>query len=348
MTRPTRPFVSVIMPCRNEERHLGRCLESILASDYPSDRMELLVVDGMSSDRTRDIVAEYARHHPVIRLLDNPRHIAPCGLNIGIRESRGEVIVRMDAHVIYLPSYLPILVHALLERGADNVGGVLETLPGADTPVARAIAIGLSHRLGVGNSYFRVGAPEPRWVDTVAFGCFRREAFERAGLFDEELVRNQDDEFNFRLIRRGGRVLLMPNAKAHYVARTSLRQLWRMYFQYGYFKPLVARKVGRVMTLRQLVPSLFLSTLAACGLAAVWWRPAALAGAGIAAAYAAAVLAASAAAAPRHGPRVAAALALVFPVLHVAYGVGFLRGLWDHLLRPRKPVAELSALPLSR
>src|SRR6266700_2356015 len=132
------------------------------------------------------------------------------------------------------------------------------------------------------------------------------------------------------------------------VARTSLRQLWRMYFQYGYFKPLVARKVGRVMTLRQLVPSLFLSTLAACGLAAVWWRPAALAGAGIAAAYAAAVLAASAAAAPRHGPRVAAALALVFPVLHVAYGVGFLRGLWDHLLRPRKPVAELSALPLSR
>src|SRR2546430_5207450 len=115
--------------------------------------------------------------------------------------------------------------------------------------------------------------------DVCSSDLFRREAFERAGLFDEELVRNQDDEFNFRLIRRGGRVLLMPNAKAHYVARTSLRQLWRMYFQYGYFKPLVARKVGRVMTLRQLVPSLFLSTLAACGLAAVWWRPAALAGA---------------------------------------------------------------------
>src|SRR5205807_2595104 len=200
--------------------------------------------------------------------LDNPRRIAPCALNIGIQAARGEVILRMDAHVIYLPSYLPILVHALLERGADNVGGVLETLPGADTAVARAIALGLAHRLGVGNSYFRVGASQPRWVDTVAFGCFRRAAFERAGLFDEELVRNQDDEFNFRLIRRGGRVLLMPTARAYYVARTSLRQLWRMYFQYGYFKPLVARKVGRVMTLRQLVPSLFLTTLAACGLAA--------------------------------------------------------------------------------
>jgi glycosyltransferase involved in cell wall biosynthesis len=348
MNRPTPPFVSVIVPCRNEEQHIGRCLESILASDYPHERMELLVVDGMSNDRTRALVAWYATRHPVIRLLDNPRRIAPSGLNVGIQAARGEVILRMDAHVIYTPSYLPILVHALLERGADNVGGVLETLPGADTPVARAIALGLAHRLGVGNSYFRVGTPEPRWVDTVAFGCFRREAFERAGLFDEELVRNQDDEFNFRLIRRGGRVLLMPTARAHYVARTSLRQLWRMYFQYGYFKPLVARKVGRVMTLRQLVPSLFLTSLAASGLAAMWWRPAALASAGLAAAYAVAVLAASAAAALRHGLRVAAALALVFPVLHVAYGVGFLLGLRDHLLRPRKPAPELSALPMSR
>src|SRR5256884_6144005 len=351
MTRPhptTLPFVSVIVPCRNEEQHLGRCLESILASDYPRDRMELFVVDGMSSDRTRDIVASYAARHPVIRLLDNPRRIAPCGLNIGIEAARGEVIVRMDAHVIYPPSYLPIRVRARRGRGADNVGGVWESPPGADTAMARAIALGLSHRLGVGNSYFRVGVREPRWVDTVAFGCFRREAFERAGLFDEELVRNQDDEFNFRLIRRGGRVLLMPTARAYYVARKSLRQLWRMYFQYGYFKPLVARKVGRVMTLRQLVPSLFLTALAASGLAAVWWRPAALPGAGLAAAYAAAVLAASAAAAPRHGPRVAAAPAAGLPLLHVAYGVGFLLGLWDHPPRPRKQMPRLSALPASR
>jgi len=348
MTRPNPPFVSVIVPCRNEEQHLDRCLESILASDYPSDRMEVLVVDGMSSDRTRDIVACHAARNPMIRLLDNPRRIAPCGLNIGIQAARGEVIVRMDAHVIYLPSYLPILVRALFEYGADNVGGVLETLPAAETPIARAIALALGHRFGVGNSYFRVGASGPRWVDSLAFGCFRREAFERAGLFDEELVRNQDDEFNFRLIRRGGRVLLMPTARAYYVARTSLRQLWRMYFQYGYFKPLVARKVGRVMTLRQLVPSLFLTTLAACGLAAVWWRPAGLAAVGITAAYAAAVLTASAAASPRHGPRVAGALTLVFPVLHVAYGLGFLLGLRDHVLRSRPRTPELSALPMSR
>lgn len=348
LPRPTPPFVSIIVPCRNEEQHLGRCLESILASDYPRDRMELFVVDGMSTDRTRDIVASYAARYPVIQLLDNPRRTAPCALNIGIQAARGEVILRMDAHVIYLPSYLPILVRALLEHGADNVGGVLETLPGADTPVARAIALGLGHRFGVGNSYFRVGTPDPRWVDSLAFFCCRREAFERAGLFDEELVRNQDDEFNFRLIRRGGRVLLMPTARAYYVARTSLRQLWRMYFQYGYFKPLVARKVGRVMTLRQLVPSLFLTTLGVSGVAALWWRPAGVAGAVLAATYAAAVLAASAAVVPRHGLRVAAALALVFPVLHVAYGAGFLLGLRDHVLRPRKPSPELAALPLSR
>ncbi len=344
----SRPFVSVIVPCRNEEQHIGRCLESILASDYPHERMELLVVDGMSTDRTRDIVTWYAARYPVIRLLDNPRCIAPSGLNVGIQSARGEVILRMDAHVIYLPSYLPILVHALFQRSADNVGGVLETLPGADTAVARAIAIGLAHRFGVGNSYFRIGASHPRWVDTVAFGCFRRTAFERAGLFDEELARNQDDEFNFRLIRQGGRILLMPTARAYYVARKSLRQLWRMYFQYGYFKPLVARKVKRVMTLRQLVPALFLTTLATTAAVGLWWRPAALVSATIAGAYVGAVVAASALTVPRHGLRVAAALTVVFPVLHFGYGVGFLLGIRDHLLRPRRPTPELTALPLSR
>lgn len=344
----SRPFVSVIVPCRNEEQHIGRCLESILASDYPHERMELLVVDGMSTDRTRDIVAWYAARYPVIRLLDNPRGITPAGLNLGIQSARGEVILRMDAHVIYLPSYLPILVHALFQRRADNVGGVLETLPGADTAVARAIAIGLSHRFGVGNSYFRVGTSHARWVDTVAFGCFRRTAFERAGLFDEELARNQDDEFNFRLIRQGGRVLLMPTARAYYVARKSLRQLWRMYFQYGYFKPLVARKVKRVMTLRQLIPALFLTTLVTTAALGLWWRPAALVDLTIAGAYVGTVVTASALLAPRRGLRVAAALTLVFPVLHFGYGVGFLLGIRDHLLRPRRQTPALTALPLSR
>jgi glycosyltransferase involved in cell wall biosynthesis len=347
MTRPTPPFVTVIVPCRNEEQHIGRCLESILASDYRRDRMELLVVDGMSTDRTRDIVAEYAARHPVLRLLDNPRRIASCALNIGIQAARGEVIVRMDAHVIYVPSYLPILVRALFEYGADNVGGVLETLPAGETAIARAIALGMGHRFGVGNSYFRVGSSAPKWVDSLAFFCVRRDTFERVGLFDEELVRNQDDEFNFRLMRHGGRILLVPTARAYYVARRSLRQLWRMFFQYGYFKPLVARKVGRVMTLRQLVPALFVTVVSVTSLAGLWWRPAAVGAAAIAAAYAVAVLAASAAAAPRHGLRVAAALALVFPVLHVAYGGGFLLGLRD-LIRPRRRMSELSALPMSR
>ena len=147
------------------------------------------------------------------------------------------------------------------------MGGVCRTLPAADTAVAKAIAVGMSHPLGVGNSHFRIGSSEDRWVDTVPFGCYRREVFDRIGLFDEELVRNQDDELNLRLIKHGGRILLSPRIVCKYFARDSLAKLWRMYYQYGYFKPLVVRKVGGVMTLRQLAPPLFVLCLAATALA---------------------------------------------------------------------------------
>ena len=161
----------------------------------------------------------------------------------------------------------------LLEQsGADNVGGVCRTLPASDSAMAKAIAVGMSHPLGVGNSHFRIGCrPEDRWVDTVPFGCYRREVFDRIGLFDEELVRNQDDELNLRLIKHGGRILLSPRIVCKYFARDSLAKLWRMYYQYGYFKPLVVRKVGGVMTLRQLLPPLFvLGLIDARPLAAPW------------------------------------------------------------------------------
>ena len=206
-------------------------------------------------------------------------------MNAGIRAARGEIIVRMDAHVVYPPHYLPIAVAALLETGADNVGGVIVTRPGANTPMGRAIALGLSHPFGVGNSYFRIGTSERRWVDTVPFGCFRRSLFDRIGLFDEELVRNQDDEFNFRIQQRGGRVLLLPDLVAQYYARPSLRHVARMYFQYGYFKPLVARKLGRIMTARQLVPAAFLLTLAGAALLGPWFTWAAALGGVLAAIY---------------------------------------------------------------
>jgi glycosyltransferase involved in cell wall biosynthesis len=300
----------------------------------------------MSDDGTRETVAQYAAAHPRITLLDNPTRIVPTALNVGIRAATGDVIARMDAHVVYPPEYLSRLVAALEETGADNVGGCIVTLPADGTVVAQAIAIALGHPFGVGNSHFRIGARTARLVDTVPFGCYRRDVFTRIGMFDEELVRNQDDEFNHRLVRNGGRVLLLPDVVSYYYARRSIRQVARMYYQYGYFKPLAARKIGRVMTVRQLVPSAFLIGLVGGGLLALAWPPAGVLWGLVVATYAATVLACAFSAARAHGLRCAAALAGVFPALHLSYGTGFLRGIWDGWFRRRS--ARAAPVPLSR
>lgn len=336
------PRVSIVIPCRNEEAYIAACLDSILASDYPHDRLEVLVADGRSSDRTREILSIYAADQPSIILIDNPAGNTPAALNHGIRRATGEIIARMDAHVLYPPDYLRRLVEGLQESGADNVGGVLETVPADDTPQARAIAIGLSHPFGVGNSYFRTGVKERREVDTVPFGCYRREIFDRVGLFDEELIRNQDDEFNFRLIRQGGRVLLLPGVCCRYFARGSLRQLSRMYYQYGYFKPLVARKVGRVMTVRQLVPAMLVASLFVSAVLSLWLPAFTYAFGLIVGMYGSLMLACSVRTAQAEGLRCGLALLAVFPTLHFSYGAGFLRGIYDHVLARPVPAREMS------
>jgi glycosyltransferase involved in cell wall biosynthesis len=173
--------VTVILPCRNEASHISACLDSILASAHPAERLEVLVVDGMSDDGTRELIERYAATYPRIRMLDNPRRVVPTALNIGIRAATGDIIVRMDGHVVYPPEYIPRLVGALLEDNADNVGGCLITLPADGSSVAQAIAIAMAHPFGVGNAHFRIGAKEARDVDTVPFGCFRRSLFKRIG-----------------------------------------------------------------------------------------------------------------------------------------------------------------------
>ncbi|HLZ44697.1 MAG TPA: glycosyltransferase family 2 protein [Gemmatimonadales bacterium] len=344
---PGRPTISIVLPCRNEERYIAACLESILATTYPHDRMELLVVDGMSEDRTREIVGALVARYSTIRLLENRRRITPAALNVGIRAATGEIILRMDAHVVYPVNYIPRLVEALLTSDADNVGGVIVTLPADPSTIARAIAVGLSHPFGVGNAYFRIGVGSPRWVDSVPFGCFRREVFDRIGLFDEDLIRNQDDEFNLRLIKFGGRILLLPDVVSYYYARRSLADLWRMYYQYGYYKPLVAKKVDGVMTIRQVVPGLFVLTLATTtALSPV--LPLLPVAAGVASAYVATLLGCVIAAVRRHGWRCALALAAVFPAVHFSYGIGSLRGAVEHLLQRRRTRRDPTVIPLSR
>lgn len=250
-------MLSVICPIYNEEKYIAKCIDSILAQDYPKDDLEVIFVDGMSKDRTREIVAEYIGKYPFIRLIDNPDRIVPPAMNIGIKASVGDIIVRLDAHAVFPQNYFSELVKNLHKLDADNVGGVCRTLPINDTSVCRSIAYVLSSSFGMGNSHFRIGADSIKEVDTVPFGCFKRELFDRVGYFDEELTRNQDDEFNGRIIKNGGKIFLLPDLVIDYYARDTVAKVYKMFHQYGLFKPLVNKKLGQPATIRQFFPLLF-------------------------------------------------------------------------------------------
>ena len=344
------PKVSVIIPCLNEVRFIGACLESVLCGDFPREDLEVLVVDGDSDDGTARILDSYVARLSNVRRLRNPRRNTPAGLNIGLAHARGSIIVRLDAHAAYPSNYIALLVHWLENSGADNVGGVWKTLPLDESRTSRAIAIALSHRFGVGNSHFRIGTQEPRWVETVPFGCYRREVFDRIGLFDEELLRNQDDEFNYRLIRSGGRILLVPEICSQYFARDSYRRLWRMYFQYGLFKPLVIRKTGCVMRFRHLIPALFVFSVVIGALAGLWVRPLLVISGAIAGLYAAGALYASFSASRRGAGCVLIPwLWLAFATTHCAYGLGFVSGIYKMAARRwRGAPSTTQWIPISR
>ena len=270
-----QPFVSVILPIRNEEKFIESTLSAIVEQSYPNNLLEVIISDGMSTDKTREFVERFKLNNSSlnITLLDNPEKIVPFGLNRAIRMAKGEVVVRMDSHSVYPDNYIEALVNALYEYNADNTGGIVETVPYKEKTKCRAIAIALSHPLGVGNSYFRIGSNKVREVDTVPFGCFRREVFEKIGLFDEELIRNQDDEFNGRMINNGMRIMLIPDIVVKYFARDSFAKLYKMYYQYGLFKPLAVKKLGRIPTIRQLIPLLFVLFLFGGAILSLFFMP---------------------------------------------------------------------------
>lgn len=341
-------FVSVIIPCRNEEGFIGRCINSILKQDYPMKDIEILVVDGRSDDKTREIVSEIAGKYPFIKLLDNEKKIVPTALNTGIKNARGEIIIRMDAHSIYAHDYISKSVKYLKEYDCDNVGGIWITKPGSDTVIARSIALALSHPFGVGNAYYRIGSPEPRFVDTVPFGCYKREVFQKIGLFDEDLVRNQDDEFNMRLIKSGGKILLVPEIVSHYYARETLSKLWKMYYQYGHFKPLVAQKVGAVLTVRQVVPALFAGSLLMTLLLAVLFKPFIWLFVFILALYAIVNLPISFLIAVKEQIKYFITLPITFATIHLGYGFGYLKGILDFIILGKNKKKKTEDLPLTR
>jgi len=318
------PPVTIIMPIRNEVAFIERSLGAVLAQDYPSELLEMLVVDGMSDDGTRDIVAHMIESHPRTRCLDNPKRIVPTAMNIGLEQSHGDLIVRVDGHTIIAPDYVRRCVDVLHESGADCVGGPMRAV--GDNAFGEAVALATSHPFGVGSSRFHY-ATEPMEVDSVYMGAWPREVFERVGRFDEELVRNQDDEFSYRIRAAGGRIWLDPRIRSTYYARSTFRSLWRQYYQYGTWKVRVFQKVPGSAQIRHWAPPLFALYVVGGLLAAfllLGLRLAYLAGLLV---YLLASLVVSMRIAARSRWRQVVRLPIAFAILHLSYGLGFWAGM---------------------
>lgn len=269
-------MLSVIVPIYNEEKYIAKCIDSMLEQDYPKDNLEIILADGISMDRTREIVAEYTTKYPFIRLIDNPNRIAPWAMNIGIREAKGDVIMRLDAHATYEKNYFSALVAALKKYDADNVGAVCRTDVLNKTPKTLAIREVLSNKFGVGNSTFRTGITKAQEVETVPFGCWNREVFDKYGMYDVRLVRNQDIELNKRIIRGGGKIVIVPDTFCTYLARETYRALAKNNFGNGKWNILTVyyTKEMRSLSVRHFVPLAFVLSLIVPALVGVFWWPA--------------------------------------------------------------------------
>jgi succinoglycan biosynthesis protein ExoA len=338
------PLVTVVIPCWNEGPFVGRFLDSLFAQTYPDGQLEILLVDGMSDDETREIVRQYALAHANLKMIDNPGHRKPDALNLAIRQATGEIIVRLDVHAVYEDDYLRKCVLALLAHPeVDNVGGIRKSLPRDDTLLGRALAFATTHPLAAGNAKYRVGASRPQLVDTVFGGCWRREVFDRIGYFDEKLTRAQDREFNQRLRAAGGKILLLPDIVCTYYARSNWHEYGSWIFEAGYWPFRASRLVGRwIGGWRNFVPLAFVAGSAA-GLAlsprSVVVRR--LTAAGLLT-YGSAVLGASAHLAWRkRDPGLLVAMPVAFLVTHTVYGAGSVWGIAAPLAIP--PVAPAAA-----
>ncbi len=371
------PFITVLVPCRNERGFIECCLNSIVNNGYPQDRLALLVVDGMSDDGTRAVLDVYARDHACVRVIDNPGRTTPKALNLGLREAKGEMILRVDAHARLELRYIRRCVNALSTYKADVVCGVMRTVPSSSSLVGEAIAAALSHPFGVGNSYFRIHVSTPTWVDTVFCGCYRREAFDRVlaservddseaeeagdnavdcrGPFNAALIRGQDMDFSLRLRKIGGRMLLLPDIRSDYYARSTLRSFWKQNWNNGVWAILpFAYSEGTPILLRHVIPLGFVGSVLVTAAGGLTLPPLLWLSGGILGAYGMVNLAASLHAAwlERSWTRVVL-MPFVFVTLHLGYGLGSLWGLarlislpqfWRKLgvLRGHRPSAVVS------
>lgn len=332
--RAVTPRVSVVIPVRNEAAYLKPCLQRLLAQDYPRDALEILVLDGISDDGTRDIVKHFAEQlgAPTMKLLDNPKRQRAMALNIGIRKASGDVILRIDARTSVAVDYISKCVDVLLRTGADNVGGFVR--PVSETPMQEAIGLAMSHPFGVGNAWFRIGR-RSGFVDTVYPGCFPRAVFDKVGLFDEEApIISEDSDMNYRIRQAGGKVYLDAGIVVHYHPRETLTAMWRLYFRYGGARAGNLLKHRALSEWRPLAPVTLTGVLAVLAVGTVVDRQLLLAFVAVVGVYLAADLGVSAILAwQQRRPWLFGRLCVLFPCMHLAFGLGF----WRRLTQNPRP-----------
>jgi len=340
----TVPAVSVVVPCRNEKRYIRQFVDSMLSQEPPPGGFELIIADGRSTDGTREMLTQMSAVNSLIRVIDNPGRIVSTGLNGAILVARGDIIIRADVHTEYAPDYICQCVTALTNTGAVNVGGPWVAC--GRGYLDGAIAAAFHSRFGSGGAL----AHDPDYegvVDTVYLGCWRREYLRAIGGFDEQLVRNQDDELNLRSRRAGDVVWQTPRIQSRYYPRASLMRLFTQYMQYGYWKVLVIRKHRLPASWRHLMPAAFVSALTVLAVSSLLWRSATVAFYAVIIAYGACAVMASAVTAARSELRFLPVLPVVFSCFHIGYGYGFLRGAIDFLVLRRAPTSHMSALTRS-
>jgi glycosyltransferase involved in cell wall biosynthesis len=267
------PRVSLVIPCFNEEKTIDLLLQSIHDQTYPQADLETIIADGLSTDGTRQIIGDFQKAHTEmsIRIVDNPKKVIPAGLNAAILASRGELIIRMDAHTIPARDYIELSVKAFDEGKGEDVGGVIDITPGSPTWIGRSIAVATRHPLGVGDARYR-WATKATYADTVAFGTYARKTFDKIGLYDESLVANEDYEMNARLRTAGGKIWIDPAIRATYHSRPDLASLARQYFTYGFYKLKMLKRFPATIRWRQALPPLFVLGVLMLLLLAAFWR----------------------------------------------------------------------------
>lgn len=323
-------FVSVVIPCFNGERFIEGTLNK-LANQFESDRYEIIVVDGMSVDKTRALVSEFIKRHPQVKvkLIDNPARTIPVGLNIGIKEAQGDVIARMDVHSNPSENYVRHCVGLLSNPEVAVVGAPIRVSPGADTLTAQAISCAVCHPFGIGDAKYRLSNSTTQFVDTVPFGVFRKSLWQAVGGFDENLLSNEDYDFYYRVRQQiGGRILLNTEAYCTYFSRPTIKELAAQYARYGGWKAQMVKLHPRSLRLRQLVAPAFVLYVLCLTVLSFFWPMALLALLPVVASYALLAAFFSLVIARKQGNlRLAFIIPFIFLVIHVSWGGSFLLGL---------------------